>query len=182
MSLSARRLGAVVCKSLAIVEVDTSRRSAISRCVRPSPRRLRTWAARSSGAKRPLRGRLATARRISLARRVHPPPRPSPPLASAPYRASPIEAGPRAGDAGASPRRGMARWPSRRPCRARRSVGRPPYDACSYAPGSASASWRMSSSVITPEGSHSRGYLPTLRPTTSPSRSLGGQDGGAGGG
>jgi len=73
MSLSARRLGAVVCKSLAIVEVDTSRRSAISRCVRPSPRRLRTWAARSLGAKRPLRGRLATARRISLARRVLPP-------------------------------------------------------------------------------------------------------------
>ncbi len=86
MSLSARRLGAVVRKSLAIVEVDTSRRSAISRCVKPSPRRIRTWAARSLGAKRPLRGRLATAKRVSLARRVHPRPvhhHPSHPLPTA---------------------------------------------------------------------------------------------------
>jgi len=156
MSLSARRLGAVVCKSLAIVEVDTSRRSAISRCVRPSPRRLRTWAARASGAKRPLRGRLATARRISLARRVRPPPRPSPPLASAPYRASPIEAGPRAGDAGASPRRSMARWPSRRPCRARRSVA-----------------WReisQRSSDLPPRGRHTNPILPARPPSRGPTR------------
>lgn len=56
-----------VWRSFAIVEVETSRRSAIRRCVNPCSRRTRAWAARSAGFRRPVRGRLGTAGRLTIA-------------------------------------------------------------------------------------------------------------------
>ena len=62
-----------------------------------------------------------------------------------------MEAGPRAGDAGASPRRVMARWPSRRPCRARRSV--------------AGREISQRSSDLPPRGRHTNPILPARPPS-----------------